>query len=208
MTLIGLSGFIGSGKDTVAAYLVENHGFISISYASALKDIVSTLFGWDRTKVEGTTKEDRQWREEVDTWWETKLDIQGFTPRVALQKIGTDVFRTHFHPSIWIAVIERKIINLRSQNPNCRIIVTDCRFINEAELIHKLGGKVFRIVRDSPKEYNTMMNACLGDEEAIKECKQKGIHPSEYNILSFTCNGVIQNDGSLDDLYAKIDALF
>lgn len=204
--LIGLSGFIGSGKDTVGTYLVKHHSFIQISYASSLKDVVSSLFGWDRTKLEGITPEDREWRNIVDTWWEEKLGIPGLTPRLVLQKIGTDLFRKHFHPDIWISVIERKILNIKESNLDCRIVITDCRFFNEGELIKKLGGKVIRVFREIPEHYPVMYKASMGDLECIQECERLCIHSSEYNMLSFPFDSVIVNDGSLDELYGKIDA--
>ena len=48
--IIGICGFIGSGKDTIADYLVNFHEFRRESFASSLKDAVSAVFGWDRDK--------------------------------------------------------------------------------------------------------------------------------------------------------------
>jgi len=203
--LIGLSGFIGSGKDTIAKYLVETYGFIPLSYASALKDVVSSLFGWDRTKLEGITPEDREWRNCVDTWWEERIGIPGLTPRLVLQTIGTDMFRKHFHPDIWISVVERKILNLKEQHPECRIIVTDCRFFNEGECIRRLGGQVIRVERGRPDHYDCMYKASIGDPTGVNECKQLGIHSSEYSMISFSFDTIIHNDGSFEDLYHTLE---
>jgi cytidylate kinase len=71
--LISITGFIGSGKDTVANYLTTNHGFKKESWAGSLKDAVSNVFGWDRELLEGTTKYSREWREEIDPWWSERL---------------------------------------------------------------------------------------------------------------------------------------
>ena len=46
MTIVSICGFQGSGKDTIANYLIEKHGFIKISFAGAIKDIASIMFGW------------------------------------------------------------------------------------------------------------------------------------------------------------------
>ena len=61
--IIGLSGNIGSGKDTIANYLVDKYNFRKVSFASKLKDIVSILYDWDRIMLEGNTPESREWRE-------------------------------------------------------------------------------------------------------------------------------------------------
>ena len=46
--IIGICGFIGSGKDTAADYLVNSHGFRRESFANSLKDAVAAVFNWDR----------------------------------------------------------------------------------------------------------------------------------------------------------------
>ena len=49
--IIGVCGFIGSGKDTIADYLTNFHGFRRESFAGSLKDAVAQVFGWDRTML-------------------------------------------------------------------------------------------------------------------------------------------------------------
>ena len=46
--ILGVTGFIGSGKDTVADYLCTFHGYKRISFAASLKDAIASIFGWDR----------------------------------------------------------------------------------------------------------------------------------------------------------------
>ena len=53
--IVGLVGFIGAGKGTVADLLVERHNFIKESFANSVKDAVSVVFGWDRALLEGDT---------------------------------------------------------------------------------------------------------------------------------------------------------
>ena len=94
--IIGVCGFIGSGKDTVADYLQNFHEFRRDSFASTLKDAVAAVFGWDRELLEGRTKEARAWREQPDTWWTNRLGpVIGheITPRWVLQYWGTEVCR-------------------------------------------------------------------------------------------------------------------
>ena len=66
--IVGICGLIGSGKGTVADILVEQ-GFTKVSFADKLKDGVSTIFGWDRSLLEGDTDESRDWREQADEFW-------------------------------------------------------------------------------------------------------------------------------------------
>ena len=77
--IIGICGFIGAGKDTIADYLVNLHHFRRESFANTLKDAVAQVFGWDRTMLEGRTKMAREWREQVAWWcvWCVVLSLNG-----------------------------------------------------------------------------------------------------------------------------------
>ena len=72
--IIGISGLIGSGKNAVAQSLTENFGYKQIAFADAVKDSVSSLFGWDREMLEGDTPESREWREQPDEFWSEETD--------------------------------------------------------------------------------------------------------------------------------------
>ena len=63
--IIGLVGFIGSGKGTVGD-LLSQEGFIPDSFARPLKDACSSIFGWPRELLEGNTEFSRTWREQPD----------------------------------------------------------------------------------------------------------------------------------------------
>lgn len=57
MSIISLCGFSVAGKDTVAKILVDKYGYEKLSFAGAVKDVLSVLFGWDREMLEGLTEE-------------------------------------------------------------------------------------------------------------------------------------------------------
>ena len=103
--IIGITGLIGSGKDTVANLFVER-GCTQDSFAAPLKDVCSSIFGWDRNMLEGDTVESRDFRETPDMFWTRKLGIDNFTPRLALQLMGTEVLREHFHKDIFQSLEE------------------------------------------------------------------------------------------------------
>jgi hypothetical protein len=209
--IVGIIGFKGSGKDTAGDYLVRHHGFQRDSFAKPLKDVVASVFGWERSLMEGATPDSRAWRETPDPWWEARLDWRNhpgfqlsrrFTPRVAMQYLGTDVLRTHFHDSVWIMSLESRIRDKE------KIVLTDCRFPNEINLVRQLGGPVFRIKRGpEPDWYPTAYQAALGHQAFQEEMATLGIHSSEWACLAEPIDAVIENNGTIPDLEANTECL-
>lgn len=182
MRIIGICGFIGSGKDSIADILIKDRGFIKLSFAAALKDAVSKIFDWDRDMLEGATKESREWREKVDEWWSQRLNIPSLTPRWVLQHWGTNILRDKFHQDIWLASLERKIINLPGETS---IVITDCRFPNEIALLKKLGAKMVQINRPMV-------------------IKSSSTHSSENSWLETEFDVIINNNSTLDNLREEV----
>ena len=201
--IIGVCGFIGSGKDTVADYLVNFHEFRRESFADTLKDAVAAVFGWDRTLLEGRTKEAREWREEVDHWWAERLGMPTLTPRWVLQYWGTEVCRKSFHDDIWIASLENKIRNSKDD-----IIVSDVRFPNEVKAIKNQQGKMIWVQRGRlPKWYDVALDAKSGSNVVINELKIQNIHSSEWAWVGTKFDHTIHNDMNIDDLYSEVKSL-
>ena len=197
--IIGICGFIGSGKDTVADYLVNFHEFRRESFASTLKDAVAAVFGWDRTLLEGRTKEAREWREQVDPWWAERLAMPTLTPRWVLQYWGTEVCRRAFHDDIWIASLENKLRNSKDN-----VVISDCRFPNEIQSIRDAGGKIVWVQRgELPDWYDTAIEANLGHNYAVQDLKMRKIHASETAWVGTEFDTIIDNNKSIDDLYQQ-----
>lgn len=195
--IIGVCGFIGSGKDTVADYLVNFHEYRRESFADSLKDSVAAVFGWDRTLLEGRTKEAREWREQIDPWWAKRLAMPTLTPRWVLQYWGTEVCRKTFHDDIWIASLENK---LRQSKDN--IVVSDVRFPNEVTAIKNLGGMVLWIKRGKlPNWVETAKLAMYGDNSSINKMQELKIHSSEWAWINTNFDAEITNDGTIQNLY-------
>jgi hypothetical protein len=203
--IIGFVGFIGSGKDTAADYLVNFHGFRRDSFANTLKDAVAAVFGWDRTMLEGRTNEAREWREQVDPWWAERLKMPNLTPRWILQYWGTEVCRRAFHDDIWIASLENKLRNSKDN-----IVISDVRFPNEIKAIHSAGGKVIRVKRGpEPEWYEHAVNANKGDKYmgwslGRKKLEELKIHASETAWVGGDIDITISNDGTIDELFSAI----
>lgn len=201
--IIGVCGFIGSGKDTVADYLTNFHGFRRESFANSLKDAVSMVFGWDRTMLEGRTTQAREWREQVDPWWANRLNMPNLTPRWILQYWGTEVCRQGFHDDMWIAALENK---LRTSTDN--VVISDCRFPNEIKSIKSAGGIIVCVQRGiQPHWQDIAAKANKGDPKAQDWLKQEGIHASETAWVGTNFDAVLDNNATIDDLFTEVKNL-
>jgi hypothetical protein len=201
--IVGIAGFIGSGKDTIADYLITFKGFKRMSYAGPLKDAVASIFGWDRDLLEGTTKYSRQWRDTIDPWWAERLDIPNLTPRLVLQQWGTEVGRRAFHDDIWIASIENQ---LRTTKDN--IVLSDCRFPNELKSIKRMGGVTIRVHRgENPPWHDAAIAFSKGNKDGLITLQEHNVHASEYSSVGLDYDYYVDNSGTVDELHRKIDSI-
>lgn len=195
--IIGLVGYIGAGKGSVADFLVKNHGFAKESFAKSVKDAVSTIFGWDRNALEGDTIHSRKWREEPDAWWSEKMG-KDFSPRQALQLMGTEAGREIFHQDLWIFSLERRL------NVHKKYVIADVRFLNEIDSIKKLGGYIVRVQRDIPKWYDSALRYVNGEP-----FEKPNAHYSEWAWMQSkyfpTFDWIVHNDKDLVSLENNVD---
>lgn len=197
MAIIGLVGFIGSGKGTVGDLLNEK-GFHKDSFAAPLKDAVSIMFGWPRKLLEGDTELSRKWREEPDAFWSEKFG-KPFSPRFALQLMGTEAGRNVFHPDIWV-------ISLLNRARGRDIVVTDVRFKNEIKHIQDNNGIIIRVKRgEDPVWFDDFVNYNQNSTDYLYP--NVNIHPSETDWIGCDYDFLIENDGTIEDLGRKIDCV-
>jgi len=185
--IIGICGFAGSGKDTIASYLITK-GFVKLSFSSVLKDVISAIFNWDRDLMEGISEKSRLWREQKDIWWSDKLQFT-VTPRTMMQMIGTDLFRNLFHKDIWIFALERKIKQFNN------VVITDCRFVSEIQMLENMGAKMMYVMRNEPSWFSKQHSI------------PSSLHISEYEWIYKLPSIRIDNDDTIEQLYLKIDAI-
>jgi hypothetical protein len=179
--VIGITGRKRSGKDTVGKYLVDNHRFIRVAYADALKEACKIIFGFSDEQVYGDDL-----KEVEDEYWK-------HSPREVLQKVGTELFRerlpeicANISNDIWIRSVDRQIQHLRKQG-HTRFVVTDARFPNELDFITKYKGVTWKIQRPS-----IIVNT-------------SDVHASETMIDELKCDTDIVNDRSHNDLYNDVE---
>lgn len=182
--IIGLVGYIGSGKGTVRDILVRDHGYHGFAFADALKDAVATIFTWPRGLLEGDSNASRAFRERVDVWWSHKLGYE-VTPRLILQKFGTEACRHGIADNIWIAALEKRMHGYED------VVISDVRFSNEINFVRSAGGVIVRVKR--------------GEDPTPEELSK--LHVSETAWNSYTPDEIIHNDGTLDDLKGDVNII-
>ena len=196
--LVGVLGLIGSGKGTVGEILQEV-GFHQLSFASGLKDVTANMFNWPRNLLEGDTDESRLFRETPDKFWSNRMG-KDFTPRLALQLMGTEVGRNIFHPDFWVIKVENEI---KTKRGNC--VITDVRFENEIQSIKKMGGVLIEIKRGIPPHWYTIAEqANKGFSKAEKHMRSEGIHEYEWKLIGCGVDHVIHNNSTKEDLKKQV----
>lgn len=210
--LVGVVGFMGSGKGTLGDILVERYEFNQDSWARPLKDCSSLIFGWPRHMVEGDTQESREFREIVDEFWSAELNDPSFTPRKALQLLGTESGRDVFGPTIWTSSLIKRWKDAGKPNT----VITDCRFRNEIDCVQENGGIVVRVRRGPEPEWWNLVKSYNFDELSEEERNQvvkmraQGVipHVSETDWVGTNFDQIIENDGTLSEFHDKIHEFY
>jgi hypothetical protein len=163
--ILALHGRARSGKDTVGRYLEERHGFTCISFADPIRAAMRAAF------------ELTDWH--FDAGKEIPLDGLGKSPRQLMQLFGTEFGRNLIHPDCWLIVSEHRCYGVEN------LVVTDCRFPNEAEWARARGGFVLEIVRPNAPAV--------------------AAHSSEDGLPKELVDVTVRNTGSFNYLYNQID---
>jgi len=123
LKLIGIHGPLDGGKDTTANYLQAKYPdrFGRYAFAGPLKQACMIMFGFTKEQME-----DRVLKEQDDPRW-------GFSPRFAMQKLGTEYGRQMLREDVWIRRAELE--HYKNLSIHRGTIITDVRFENEAQWI-------------------------------------------------------------------------
>ena len=185
--LVGLMGQSGHGKDTIGEYLHATYSFETYAFAKPLKDAIRSIF-----HVPISQLYDPVFKENVDPFW-------GVSMRQLMQFIGTELFREQMDrlipdlgKDIWLKSFLKWRETQRSLDGSYpRIVVTDIRFQNEAELIKSLGGIIWRVERA---------------ELVPTMPESSSSHVSETELTKIDLDDwEIKNDGTIDDLFIKTE---
>lgn len=177
--LIGIHGPLESGKDTVAQIIISKFPQLYTQYAFAWPIKKACQIMFDFSEKD---MNDRILKERVHPIWE-------ITPRKAMQLLGTEYGRDMIRKDIWII---RALMEIsKNKEHGYGTIISDVRFDNEAELIRKQGGIIVHITRPE-----------------LDTSSEKYQHESEHGISKMLEDIIINNNGTLDELQEKIEALF
>ena len=178
--IIGLTGYAQSGKDTVAKVLVEQHGFIRVAFADRIRDLLfETNPMYDSIVGEPLFVKAKV---ERDGWETAKKNPQ---IRRLLQNLGIAA-RNVFGEQFWVEQAMRQL------DSNNNYVITDVRFLNEAEALRQMGEWV-----DGAKVHIWRIKR-LGIE-AVND------HVSEHELDDYKVDQIFTNNGSIEDLKLMVN---
>jgi hypothetical protein len=185
--IVGLAGFKGSGKDTVAAYLVKQHGFERKAFADPMKQSIAALFGISFADVDRYKNDESIIVELKQSRW--NKEFEGVTDhdnlgsmdfRSFLQRYGTEAHRDVFGQDFWLEYTLPSNGYYHGRN----IVVTDVRYSNEAKRVRDFGGSIWFINRITNKQTSD---------------------PHSSETLDFGTDVTVPNSSTIEDLYARIE---
>lgn len=180
---IGIMGEFRSGKSTVAEYLEKRYGFTPFAFATELKNAFHKQF----PHIQATPK-----------------------PREGYQIFG-DLMRYVYGEDYFVETTLKEIKRMKEKGVSLGYIgtvkdiflpmVTDVRFPNEWKRLKKEGYIIIKVT--APEELRMLRAEEAGDEFSLNALN----HDSEKHIKDAYCDYEIMNDGSLEDLYRKVDTV-
>jgi hypothetical protein len=171
---IGIVGRKGHGKDTAADTLVRIFKYERVAFADPIKEMLHVGLGISRDVLWGPDSV----KNVDDPAW-------GVSVRRMMQTLGTEWGRTHVHPDLWIRLALDRHIPARERAGQEHFVVSDVRYVNEAEKLRDAGFHILKIVRPG-----------YGDDTDL--------HTSETEVDAIQPNFLIRNEGTLDDLATAV----
>lgn len=178
LRLIGLVGYAGTGKDTVRQQLETEHGFVGLAFADPIRQMLRTLF--TENGIDEKYMDDRQFKEATIG---DLMTVRPVTYRQMAQTLGTEWGRA-MSPDFWTCIAGAYISDQR-QHGERQFVISDVRFVNEAEWVKSAGGELWRISRPAAA--------------AVRQ------HTSEAEIERIRHDVWIDNSRSLEDLWMAVD---
>ncbi|MEU7570297.1 hypothetical protein [Micromonospora sp. NPDC049240] len=179
--IIGMVGRQRAGKDTVAARLIEEHGYVRYSFADNVRraaEALDPIVTFSGRRLSEVLAFHRYLRPDSNPWELAKEEPE---VRRLLQRLGTEAIRA-MDENFWV----RQLIGQIEAEAR-PVVVTDVRFPNEAAAIERLGGWLVRVIRPGQDS---------GDLH-VSETAMDGWHTT-YEVI---------NDSTLEHLHALADLI-
>lgn len=191
--VIALSGWKGSGKDTLAQYLVSQYEFTQLSFAARLKDLVANMYRLSRESLDSPAAKEAPlpsypatptdaFSEAVHTLLRSELRSGCWTPRALCILIGS--MARSVDPNYWVRSVAETIL----ANPENRYVISDMRYKSEADTLRLLIPELVTIRINRFETIDTL-------------------DPSERDLDTYKFNYYVGNQGSLEELHAQVDSL-
>lgn len=175
--IIAASAWARCGKDTVADYLVEKHGYVKLSFATPMREALYRLN--PTIQVGGYHMSLAQ---AVDLMGWEALKAESTDIRALMQRLGTEVGREMFGQDFWVNLAMKEATKYE------KVVFADCRFVNEAEAVRSAGGAVWRIERK-------------GFGPANEHVSERAL--DDYGFFA----AVIENHGTIEQLHANVESV-
>lgn len=171
-----------SGKSTVAQWLVDNRGFIRVPFGEPLKLMCRPLFeslGYGPQEIHKFENGDKK-----NIIFECDKTV-----RHIYQSLGTEWGRKLIHPDLWVKAWGHMMLTkiLQGGESVKGVVADDCRFLNEWDYVHGIGGQLIEIKRD--------------------DAPLPPMHASEGNLRGMA-EVIINNRGSVGMLLAQLREIF
>jgi hypothetical protein len=180
--IIGLTGYKGSGKSTVAKYIADEYGFKRVNFKDGLVQEMKEKFPTLLEEIAYSVSMLQQYETGIGESL-TVSDMFELKPplmRKLMQEYGTEVRRAD-NMNYWVDEWKESV-------GTANIVTDDVRFQNEYDAVKELGGIIIRVVRE--------------------DITSGGSHQSETEQESFEADFTIVGEpGSHDAIYKQIDSV-
>lgn len=201
--IIAINGVPGTGKDTIGSmiqYLTSECSNVNGNHYRTYQEFLEKRqdnndyqswynSDWEIKKFAGKLKQVATlltgiptYKFEDQEFKKTKLGPEwDMTIREFLQKLGTDAIRDHFHVNTWV----NSLFSDYTEDSNW--VITDLRFPNEFDRVKAFNGITVQVIRPGITGSN---------------------HESDTALNNFIFDYIIINDGSVEELFERVKALY
>lgn len=189
--IFGLNGVGGAGKDAVGRIMRLKYNAVTFALADKVREFAIAVDPWipidpyvdpDSKTNRGQIVRLSKLVQEVG-WDEAKKNKE---VRRLLQRVGTEGGRNVIGDKVWIKLLEEEIKTARTfkKNQNVPVVITDVRFLNEADWIRSKDGIVIRVERPGYGPVNK--------------------HISDNVVDTSLWDYILPNDGTLEQLELRV----